>query len=94
MKNANEPSVIVEIRGDEAANEMFSLVRERIIKPLVDVSLHSFDLSLPNREATADAITLQAAAAVKKHRVAVKCSTITPTAAQVETYGLSQRWKS
>lgn len=94
MKNANEPSVIVEIRGDEAANEMFSLVRERIIKPIVDVSLHSFDLSLANREATSDAVTLQAAAAVKKHRVAVKCSTITPTAAQVETYGLSQRWKS
>ncbi|MFJ5108923.1 MULTISPECIES: NADP-dependent isocitrate dehydrogenase [unclassified Glutamicibacter] len=94
MKNTNEPSVIVEIRGDEAANEMFSLVRERIIKPLVDVSLHSFDLSLANREATSDAITLQAAAAVMKHRAAVKCSTITPTAAQVENYGLSQRWKS
>ncbi|MEU5839714.1 NADP-dependent isocitrate dehydrogenase [Streptomyces diacarni] len=94
MKNTNEPSVIVEIRGDEAANEMFSLVRERIIKPLVDVSLHSFDLSLANREATSDAITLQAAAAVMKHRAAVKCSTITPTASQVENYGLSQRWKS
>ena len=94
MKNPGEPGVIVEIRGDEAANEMFALVRERMIKPLVDLSIQSFDLSLANREATADAITLQAAAAVKEHRVAVKCSTITPTAAQVERHGQSRRWKS
>ncbi|WP_231733620.1 NADP-dependent isocitrate dehydrogenase [Arthrobacter sp. NIO-1057] len=86
--------MIVEITGDEAANEMFTMVRERIIKPFVDVPIRSFDLSLSNREATADAITLQAAAAVKEHQVAVKCSTITPTAAQVQSYGLSQRWKS
>ncbi|QIV87266.1 NADP-dependent isocitrate dehydrogenase [Glutamicibacter mishrai] len=94
MNHAKKPGVIVEIRGDEAANEMFTMVRERIIKPLVDVDIQSFDLSLANRDATADAITVQAAAAVKEHRVAVKCSTITPTAAQVASFGLSQRWKS
>lgn len=85
---------LVEIRGDETANVLFTLVRKQLIEPNFDVDLRTFDLSLEQREATADAVTSEAAAAVRQAGVAVKCSTITPNNARAEQFGLSQLWKS
>lgn len=85
---------IVEIEGDEMAAVIWRLVREELILPFVEVDLVTFDLSLLHREATADRVTHDAAAAIAEHRVGVKCSTITPDAERVREFGLSQRWRS
>ncbi|PNI08686.1 isocitrate dehydrogenase (NADP(+)) [Arthrobacter sp. AFG7.2] len=90
--SVNQP--IVELDGDEMAHTMWTLVRDRLITPHVDVPILRFDLSLPNRERTGDKVTLQAAEAVAEHRVGVKCSTITPDAARAAEYGLSRLWPS
>ena len=85
---------VVEIRGDETAAALSALVREQVIEPYFEIPLQVFDLSLENREATKDAVTREAAAAVAAANVAVKCSTITPNKARAEQFGLSQLWKS
>lgn len=85
---------IVELDGDEMAQTMFALVRDQLVLPHVDIDLHRYDLSLPNRERTGDAVTHEAAAAIAVHRVGIKCSTITPDATRGQEYGLSQLWPS
>lgn len=85
---------VVELDGDEMAHTMWELIKERLILPNVDAPILRFDLSLPNRERTQDAVTREAAHAVLEHGVGVKCSTITPDAARVSEYGLSHRWPS
>ncbi len=94
MNSTARNGSIIEIRGDETANVIFNLVREKLITPYFDVPLQSFDLSLSNREATADQVTREAAEALKHANVAVKCSTITPNKTRAEALGLSQVWKS
>ncbi|TLM83555.1 NADP-dependent isocitrate dehydrogenase [Pseudarthrobacter sp. NamE2] len=90
--SVNRP--IVELDGDEMAHTMWTLVRDRLINPYVEVPILRFDLSLPNRERTGDKVTLEAAQAVAEHQVGVKCSTITPDAARATEYGLSRLWPS
>ncbi|WP_458779719.1 NADP-dependent isocitrate dehydrogenase [Arthrobacter sp. D3-16] len=90
--SVNQP--IVELDGDEMAHTMWTLVRDKLITPNVEVPILRFDLSLPNRERTADKVTLQAAEAIAEHRVGVKCSTITPDAARATEYGLTRLWPS
>ena len=85
---------VVELDGDEMTRIIWQWIRERLILPYLDVDLIYFDLSIEKRDETDDQITVEAAEAIKKHGVGVKCATITPDEARVEEFGLKKMWKS
>lgn len=85
---------LVEMDGDEMTRILWKDIKEILLEPYVELNTEYYDLSLPNREATKDQVTIDAANANKKYGVSVKCATITPNAQRVEEYGLSQMWKS
>ncbi|WP_339709053.1 NADP-dependent isocitrate dehydrogenase [uncultured Sphingosinicella sp.] len=85
---------IVEIDGDEMTRIIWQWIRERLILPYLDVDLKYYDLSIENRDATDDKVTVQSANAIKQYGVGVKCATITPDEARVEEFGLKKMWKS
>ena len=85
---------LVELDGDEMTRIIWQWIRERLIQPYLDVELIYFDLSIEKRDETDDKITVEAAEAIKKHGVGVKCATITPDEARVEEFGLKKMWKS
>jgi len=85
---------IVELDGDEMTRIIWASIKEKLILPYLDVNLEYYDLGLPKRDETDDAITTQAALAIKKHRVGVKCATITPDADRVQEYKLKKAWLS
>ncbi len=85
---------IVEMDGDEMTRIIWSFIKEQLILPYLDIDLLYYDLSIENRDATDDQVTVDSAEATKQHGVAVKCATITPDEARVEEFGLKQMWKS
>jgi isocitrate dehydrogenase len=85
---------VVELDGDEMTHILWQFIRDRLILPYLNIKLESFDLSLQNRDATNDQVTLDAAHAIRKHHVGVKCATITPDEARVREYGLKKMWPS
>src|SRR4051794_20125092 len=85
---------VVELDGDEMTRIIWQWIRERLIQPYLDVDLIYYDLSIENRDATEDKVTVEAANAIKQHGVGVKCATITPDEARVEEFGLKKMWKS
>jgi isocitrate dehydrogenase len=85
---------VVELDGDEMTRIIWQWIRERLILPYLDVDLHYYDLSIEMRDETDDKITVDAANAIKKHGVGVKCATITPDEDRVEEFGLKKMWKS
>ncbi len=85
---------VVELDGDEMTRIIWQWIREQLIQPYLDVDLLYFDLSIENRDATEDQVTIEAANAIKQHGVGVKCATITPDEARVEEFGLKKMWKS
>ena len=85
---------VVEIDGDEMTRIIWEWIRERLIKPYLDIDLDYYDLGIEHRDATDDQVTIDAAHATQKYGVAVKCATITPDEARVEEFGLKQMWKS
>lgn len=85
---------VVECDGDEMARVMWRWIKERLILPHVDLTTDYYDLSIHNRDATNDEVTHEAAAAIARARVGVKCATITPDRARVQEFGLSQMWPS
>ncbi len=85
---------VVELDGDEMTRIIWHMIREKLILPYVDVKLLYFDLSIQNRDATDDQVTIDAALAIKEHGVGVKCATITPDEARVEEFGLKKMWRS
>ena len=85
---------VVELDGDEMTRIIWQWIRERLIEPYLDLELLYFDLSVENRDATGDKVTVDAANAIKQHGVGVKCATITPDEARVEELGLKKMWKS
>src|SRR5512145_1214695 len=85
---------VVEMDGDEMTRIIWALIKERLILPYLDVDLRYFDLSIQNRDATDDQVTVDAANAIKRHGAGVKCATITPDEARVKEFGLKQMWKS
>ena len=85
---------LVEMDGDEMTRILWKEIKEELIEPYVDLKTEYYDLGLPNREATKDQVTIDAANAAKRLGVAVKCATITPNAQRVKEYNLSQQWKS
>ena len=85
---------LVEIDGDEMTRVIWALVKQHLIEPFVDIQLERYDLHLPERDRTDDAVTVAAAEAIRRHGVGVKCATITPDAARVEEYHLKKAWPS
>ena len=85
---------LVEMDGDEMTRIIWQMIKDELICPYVDLKTEYFDLGLENREATGDQVTVDAAEATKRLGVAVKCATITPNAARMDEYHLSQMWKS
>ncbi len=85
---------IVELDGDEMTRIIWQFIKDRLIHPYLDVQLDYFDLGIEKRDATDDQVTVDAANAIKKHGVGVKCATITPDEARVEEFGLKEMWKS
>jgi isocitrate dehydrogenase len=85
---------VVELDGDEMTRIIWQWIRERLILPYLDIGLEYYDLGVEKRDETEDRITVEAARAIKKHGVGVKCATITPDEARVEEFGLKKMWKS
>ena len=85
---------VVELDGDEMTRVIWAFIKDRLILPYLDVNLEYHDLGIANRDATDDQVTVDAAHAIKKHGVGVKCATITPDEARVEEFGLKQMWRS
>ena len=85
---------LVEMDGDEMTRVIWAMVKERLIEPYLDVRLERYDLGLPERDRTDDRVTIQAAEAIKKYGVGVKCATITPNDDRVLEYKLKRAWPS
>ncbi len=85
---------IVEMDGDEMTRILWQMIKDELLTPFVELKTEYYDLGLPHREETKVQVTVDAAEATKKYGVAVKCATITPNAARVKEYNLSQMWKS
>jgi isocitrate dehydrogenase len=85
---------IVDIDGDEMTRIIWAMIKDRLILPYLDVALDMYDLSVTHRDETNDQVTIDAANAIKRHGVGVKCATITPDEARVREFGLKKMWKS
>ena len=94
MSKIKVTNPIIEIDGDEMTRIIWQMIKDKLIHPYLDVDLHYYDLSVENRDATNDQITIDAAEAIKKHNVGVKCATITPDEDRVEEFNLKQMWRS
>ncbi|GAA3970569.1 NADP-dependent isocitrate dehydrogenase [Thermobifida alba] len=85
---------VVELDGDEMTRIIWSFIKERLILPYLDIDLKYYDLGIEERDRTDDQVTIDAAHAIKKYGVGVKCATITPDEARVEEFGLKKMWRS
>ena len=85
---------VVELDGDEMTRIIWDFIKKKLILPYLDIDLLYFDLGIEERDRTNDQVTVDAAHAIRKHGVGVKCATITPDEARVEDFGLKQMWKS
>ena len=94
MEKIRMTTPIVEMDGDEMTRFLWQWIKELLIEPYVDLKTEYYDLGLPERDKTDDAVTVASAEATKKWGVAVKCATITPNAQRVEEYHLKKMWKS
>ncbi|HRN36958.1 MAG TPA: isocitrate/isopropylmalate family dehydrogenase, partial [Flavobacteriales bacterium] len=94
MQKIKVANPVVEIDGDEMTRIIWKWIKEQLILPYVDVPLDYFDLGIEHRDGTEDQVTVDAAHAIQKHHVGIKCATITPDEARVKEFGLKQMWKS
>lgn len=94
MNRISMTTPLVEMDGDEMTRVLWKEIKEQLLLPFVDLKTVYFDLGLPERDRTADQVTLDAAAAIKAYGVGVKCATITPNAQRMEEYRLHELWKS
>lgn len=85
---------VVDLDGDEMTRIIWQLIKDKLILPYLDLDIEYYDLSVENRDATNDQVTVDGAHAIKKHGVGIKCATITPDEQRVEEFGLKQMWKS
>jgi len=85
---------VVDLDGDEMTRIIWGLIKEKLVLPYVDVKLEYYDLGLPTRDATNDQVTIDAANAINKHHVGIKCATITPDEQRVQEYKLKNMWPS
>jgi len=94
LKKVQVTSPIAELDGDEMTRVLWGMIKEKLLFPFVEIDLDYYDLHVKHRDDTDDKVTVDAAAAVEKYGVGVKCATITPNAARVEEYDLKKEWKS
>lgn len=94
MKKIKVNNVVVEIDGDEMARIIWRFIKDRLILPYLDLKIDYYDLGIQHRDATDDQVTIEAAHAIKKHGVGIKCATITPDQARVKEFGLKKMYKS
>jgi len=85
---------VVDLDGDEMTRIIWQAIKDKLITPYLDLKIEYYDLSVQNRDATNDQVTVDAANAIKKHGVGIKCATITPDEARVEEFKLKKMWKS
>src|ERR1700682_2608506 len=85
---------VVELDGDEMTRIIWHAIREKLILPYLDIDLVYFDLGIEHRDATDDQVTIEAAEAIKRIGVGVKCATITPDEARVQEFNLKKMWRS
>jgi len=85
---------VVDIDGDEMTRIIWQLIKDKLINPFLDIEIQYFDLSMENRDATDDQVTLDAAKAIQACKVGIKCATITPDEARVKEFSLKKMWKS
>ncbi len=94
MEKIKVTGTVVELDGDEMTRIIWQFIKDKLILPYLDLNLEYYDLSIENRDATNDQVTIDSAHAILKHGVGVKCATITPDEARVEEFGLKKMWKS
>ncbi|MDR2954183.1 MAG: isocitrate dehydrogenase (NADP(+)) [Prevotella sp.] len=94
MQKIKVVNPVVEMDGDEMTRIIWKYIKDKLILPYIDVDLKYFDLSVQNRDATDDQVTIDSANATLKYNVGIKCATITPDEARVEEFGLKKMWKS
>ena len=85
---------VVELDGDEMTRIIWQFIKDKLILPYLEIDLEYYDLSIENRDATDDQVTVDAANAIRRHGVGVKCATITPDEARVTEFGLKKMWRS
>ncbi|MBX3019823.1 MAG: NADP-dependent isocitrate dehydrogenase [Bdellovibrionaceae bacterium] len=94
MKKIKVANPVVEMDGDEMTRVIWSFIKERLILPYLDIDIKYYDLGMEYRDKTDDKVTVEAAEAIKKYGVGIKCATITPDEARVEEFKLKKMWKS
>ncbi|WP_415158009.1 isocitrate/isopropylmalate family dehydrogenase, partial [Maritalea sp.] len=94
MSKIKVANPVVELDGDEMTRIIWQFIKDKLIHPYLDIDLHYYDLGIEARDATDDQITVDAANAIKKHGVGVKCATITPDEDRVEEFGLKRMYRS
>ena len=94
MAKIKVEGTVVELDGDEMTRIIWQFIKDRLIHPYLDINLEYYDLGIEHRDATDDQVTIDAAKAIQKHGVGVKCATITPDEARVAEFGLKKMWKS
>ncbi len=94
MNKIKVTGTVVELDGDEMTRIIWQYIKDKLIHPYLDVNLEYYDLGMEYRDQTDDQVTIDAANAIKKHGVGVKCATITPDEARVKEFNLKQMWKS
>ena len=85
---------VVEIDGDEMTRVIWDFIKKQLILPYLDIKLHYYDLSIISRDSSDDKVTVDAANAILKHNVGIKCATITPDENRVSEFGLKKMWRS
>src|SRR6201988_1496027 len=85
---------VVELDGDEMTRIIWKFIKDKLILPYLDIGIRYYDLGIEYRDVTEDQVTIDAANAIKKYNVGIKCATITPDEARVKEFGLKQMWKS
>ena len=94
MNKIKVANPVVELDGDEMTRIIWKFIKDKLITPYLDVDIEYYDLGMEYRDETNDQVTIDAANAIKKHGVGIKCATITPDEARVKEFNLKQMWKS
>ena len=94
MSKIKVANPVVELDGDEMTRIIWKFIKDKLITPYLDLDIKYYDLGVEHRDATSDQITIDAAEAIKKYQVGIKCATITPDEARVKEFNLKQMWKS
>ncbi len=94
MEKIKVQNPVVELDGDEMTRIIWSFIKEKLILPYLEIDIKYYDLGIESRDASNDEITIEAANAIKKYGVGIKCATITPDEARVEEFGLKEMWRS